>query len=534
MKRIINIVLLSAGILLSLTGCQKGSETNETGNGKLVRFSMSTGVNTRTAYSGEVENNKERIDWVAGDQVMIWSDNATVRPQGTPYFTGNNNLAVYTVGTITASSEKSYATINDNPGNGLQYPDNDPGSKFWGVYPAEAVTDSPVASEDGAYTLPFSIEGAQTLAANANTEATNDYVPDMNQAVMLAYVSGAKAAASTVELPFYPAFTAFEFDIKGKDMEHPLTIKSVELTSSEVGSVAATPLSGNFTATCTNGTWTNALGEETATSVKANLPANCVIDNENSLKLDIFALPQQITNLVVTFDTNEGKKSVKLTNSDKTSYINFAPCKKHRINGLILPSGWYFSYITLDLKVLEWEAEDIEGNSEDFPQATQFSVSGEGVLNGDSDLHIGGTGDNRTKDPYRQQWYFKPDHTVTVFFKVMLPAGGTWEVEAVGGTEESPVEADAALFEIKNVSPDATSETHLYGAIHETGSTDVKLEITYKGTDTNPHAFYFHTYAYSGADRTGSKFNIDSETQIYDRGRGFHTFFVNSPLYPNE
>ena len=43
MKKIANIVLLSAGILLSLTGCQKGSEINNDSD-NLVRFSASTGV----------------------------------------------------------------------------------------------------------------------------------------------------------------------------------------------------------------------------------------------------------------------------------------------------------------------------------------------------------------------------------------------------------------------------------------------------------------------------------------------------------
>ncbi|MBR3074154.1 MAG: hypothetical protein IKH11_00165, partial [Bacteroidales bacterium] len=100
--------------------------------------------------------------------------------------------------------------------------------------------------------------------------------------------------------------------------------------------------------------------------------------------------------------------------------------------------------------------------------------------------------------------------------------------------EENPVEADAALFTVKNLSPDAASESNLYGPINETSSTDVKLEITYNGTDTAAHSFYFHTYAYSGANRTGTKFNIDSETQIYDRGRGYHTFFVNNANYPTE
>lgn len=81
MKKTTSLFLLSAGILLSLAGCQKGTETN--GNeGRAVRFGAVTGVpGTRTAYSGIVDEatKKERIDWVAGDKVMIASDKAVDR-----------------------------------------------------------------------------------------------------------------------------------------------------------------------------------------------------------------------------------------------------------------------------------------------------------------------------------------------------------------------------------------------------------------------------------------------------------------------
>lgn len=523
MKNLKNIILLSAGILLSLTGCQERVNNDEpAASGDFVRFSATTAPSTRTAYSGEIKNGKERIDWMAGDQILIWSDNAAVKAGATPYFQGNDKLAIYSIGTVTASDEKSVATIEDNQGAGLIIPDKTTKCQFWGVYPGNVVT----AAEDGTPVTTFTIEANQTLKANANTADSKDYVPEMKQAVMLAYVKDA-TAAKTVEIPFNPAFTAFEFIITSA-VETPLTIKSVELKSS------SSALSGSFTAACgSDGVWSYTVANTAEKSVKATLPSSLTISKTDSLCLNIFALPQLIDSLTVTFDTNEGTKSLKLVDKTQTGkpFIKFDPCKKHRFNGLILPTGWYFSYITLDLQVLEWEAVDIEGDSKDFPQATQFSVSGEGVRNGGpDDLNVG----NGTKDPYRQQWYFKPGQTVTVFFKVMLPAGGTWEVEMVGGTEENPVEADAALFTVKNVSPDATNESQLYGAIHESGSTDIKLEITYNGTSTAQHSFYFHTYVYSGANKSGTKFNIDSETQIYDRGRGYHTFIVNSPLYPND
>ena len=519
MKQFTNIVLLSAGILLSLTGCQKGTGVENAG--KNVRFSASTGYENRTAYSGVRDDNKkiERIDWSAGDQIMVWSDNATVRKPGSPYFPGNDNLAVYSIGTITASDEKSIATVNDNLGGGLVYPDDNSGTTLWGVYPASAVTASPVNN-----TVSFTIDAEQQLAENANTETNSknpyvDYVPDMSQAYMLAYVSGAKEGAS-VELPFKPAFTDFEFNIT-TTLESDVTVTAVEITST------STAVSGGFTATCSNGTWSYTIASDAGMSAKAVLPEGGFTINEQNpkLSLNVFALPQDLTNLKVTFYTSDGNKTLKLLDRDKTTWLTFAGTKKHRLNGIILPSGWTFSYITLDLQVLEWEATNMEGTSEEFPQTTQFSVAG--AKNGRDDLNLG--------ESARQQWYFQPGQTVTLTFKVMLPAGGTWEVVPMGGTEDNPVAADANLFTVRNVSVPVndvpTIATNLYGPIGQSGSTDVKLEITYNGTDSAQHSFYFLTYAYSGANRTGEKYSVDSETQLYDRGRGYHTFFVNSPLY---
>ena len=514
MKQFTNIVLLSAGILLSLTGCQKGNGVENAGNH--VRFNASTGYETRTAYSGVRDENKkiERIDWSAGDQIMVWSDNATVRKPGSPYFSGNDKLAVYSIGTITASDEKSIATVNDNLGGGLVYPDDNAGTTLWGVYPASAVTASPVNN-----TVSFTIDAEQQLAENANTAISEanpyvDYVPNMNQAYMLAYVSGA-TSSGTVELPFKPAFTDFEFNIT-TTLESDVTVTAVEITST------STAVSGGFTATCTNGTWTYTIASDAGMSAKAVLPeGGYTINAQNpGLSLNVFALPQDLTNLKVTFYTSDGNKTLKLLDRDKTTWLTFAGTKKHRLNGIILPSGWNFKYITMDLQVLEWEVETIDGVSEEFPQTTQFSVLG--AKNGNSDLHLG--------ESARQQWYFQSGQTVTLTFKVMLPAGGTWELVPMGGTEANPVEADASLFTIRNVSS-GTATTNLYGPINTSGSTDVKLEITYNGS--GEHSFYFLSYAYSGPNKTGEKYSIDSETQLYDRGRGYHTFIVNSPLYNN-
>lgn len=516
MRRITNIILLSAGVLLSLTGCQKGNETADS-NGA-VRFSAKTNVETRTSFSGDRSSgDKERVDWSANDQIMIWSDNAAVPEGRTPYFAGNPNLAVYKLTNITESGSKSVANIVNETGNALHYPDGNQACQFWGLYPAGAVTESPVDN-----TVSLAIDAVQDITLNSNTTDVNSYVPDMSQAYMLAYVSGAKESDSSVELAFKPAFTDFEFNITTK-LDYDLTITAMEITSE------STALSGDFTASFANGKWGFEIADDAAKSVKAILPEGGLTipknasDDKKTLSLNVFALPQNLKDLKVIFTTNEGRKTMKLTlPSDKTKMKEFTGCYKHRINGLILPTGWFFSYITLDLKVVDWQAVDVTGGSEEFPQATQFAVSGEGVKNGYTDINHG-IGD---KDPYRQQWYFQKGQTVTVFFKIMLPVNGTWKLEPVGGVEGAEADLDPN-FVFTNAYTGATGDAALTGTIDDSGNTAIKIEITYTGDD--PASFFFHSYAIKG----GYKYNIDSETQIYDRGRGYHTFFVNNPAYNN-
>ena len=536
------LLLLAAGAFLSLTGCEKEPNTMK-GDPQEVRFSVVTAnPETKTVYTGEgtvdPDNDDyliwERIDWVKGDKILIWSDYA-VEHHG-----NQDHFATYAVDTPTRDDfndepypNRSWSLVKDEADLGLIYNDEykDKKYQFWSIYPASAATNSPAGGTgDSANEVKFDISDSQGDTENTGTAPNVVFKPNMDRAVMLAAVKDADYN-SDIEFKFYPAFTAFEFTLSTQDGE-ALNLTKVVLSSEE------SPLAGTVTAavesdTRTNGSVGNLVGGSTyvvsATKNEITYDLSSGIPENGELTFTVFALPQDVKGLKLKFYDGE-----TLIATGRLAYngedITFGACLKHCIRGVKIPTGWSFSYLTFDLKVLDWEGVDITGDSSDFPQASQFAVTGEGVKNGYTDLHLGlQPGGSEQKDPYRQQWYFIDGQTVSVFFKVMLPQDGKWELEVVGGTEENPVEADAALFTFTNAY-DEDDTKPLEGNIGHNGETAVKINITYNGPEGEAHSFFFHTYAY---DTAGNKYNIDSETQIYDRGRGYHTFFVNNSVYNN-
>ena len=529
MKKTTTLSLLLAGILLSFTACEKGPQAGKlAGDVNLTIVTAEGGAATKTAYSGDgtwVDANDhskgltwERINWSVGDEILIWGTNVTVRNEGEhPDYDGATNIATYTVSGVSKKNDtQSLATISDNNGYGLRYDDGASSYTFWGIYPAGAVVGE---SAPTGRTVSYAIAAEQGNA-------------DMQQAVMLSVLEGA-SPAGTNTMEFYPAFTAYQFDITTATDENFL-LKQITITSAN----GTTALCGTVTATIAAGGESTYAVSGGGSSITCTPETALPISNTQNAVVTIFANPNGSEGLKVSFVLGMENSSAEIVRTatlkkknDQNQMVplSFAGCKKHVIKGIILPTDAFFDKFTLKLQVLGWDEVIVAGDAAEFPQVTQFSVSGEGVLNGDTDLHRGGeiTNDNRKKDPYRQEWYFKPGQTVNVFFKVMLPAGGSWEVEPVNLPEG---------FTITNVSG-TTPTNQLYGAVKESGSTDVKLEITYTGTE-NGAFFYFHTYVYSGPNKTGTKFNVDSETQLYDRGRGYHTFVVytgDTPtVFPSE
>ena len=220
MRNTVKAFLLAAGVLLSLTGCQKGSFGKV---GQEVRFGAVTGQpETRTSYSNSNENETaadkwERIDWKQGDIFRVYSSVAAKL--------NGNHYSDYYVNGRTSNGKISEASIENNEAGGLVWGEGT--NDFYALYPYNAfeVTTDAVGKVSAAK--------AAIPATQALTKAEDgEYYPDMNKAYMLAI---AKAEPkSTVELNFYPYFTAFEFEVcADKNMK----IKGFKMSSSDKATI---------------------------------------------------------------------------------------------------------------------------------------------------------------------------------------------------------------------------------------------------------------------------------------------------------
>ena len=360
MRNTVKAFLLAAGVLLSLTGCQKGSFGKV---GQEVRFGALTGQpETRTSYSNSNEGETpttgwERIDWKQGDIFRVYSSVAA-RSNG-------NHYSDYYVNSGTADGKISKAGIENNEAGGLVWGEGE--NDFYALFPYNGFT---VTDNAGAV---VSVKAA-IPATQALTEAADgEYYPDMANAYMLAIQKATKK--STVELDFYPYFTAFEFEVcSDKDMN----INGFKMSSSDkIDGFAATPLSGEFTATPAETNWTvddaPAISDEnrsvTATFVSPiELKLADGATKTDAAHFTVFAAPRDLTSITVEFtvevDGVEETRSLFLSYAESNTQgktagtpIEFAKCKKHYFKGMLVPGSlWKYTFNpTLD----EWI--DVEG-----------------------------------------------------------------------------------------------------------------------------------------------------------------------------
>lgn len=305
---------------------------------------------TRTIYSGEVYQsngvNFERIDWVNGDQVEIYSPEA-----------GNGPTAHYSVtqqsvdengdGVFDVKDEGYLTKIADNglawKGDGVHH--------FYAMYPSTMMIDETMNPNN---TLVQGIKMNKTTLTGivphaqrsiAWREVTQEFggkntkkyyaMPDMKYAYMAAK-STATIADGKVSLDFVPVVTALEVELQAQNV--PVTISDIR--------VAGSGIAGSFTADLSDAGWpagaTYPVCKQVDDSNKQDyvlftLHEPKTLNEGESLVFTVFLRPgADYENVTVGFSqTGAGYLSNQLGND--TDKVTILASKKTVVNDFLLP-----------------------------------------------------------------------------------------------------------------------------------------------------------------------------------------------------
>lgn len=420
------LLLLAAAGTLSLAGCQKTGLSGTVSGDNTIRFAASAAPGTKTAYSGEVTDNIERIDWAKDDVIRIYSDKAVYRYDDAQHYSD------YKVTSVSGSGATSTAEITPSTGNGLVWGDEPATYTFYGIYPATDCASGAAGTLTG--TIPAN-QGTGDLAANmpkygfltaAQTATIAAADLDANKTVITK-----KNGGKEVTLAFEPAFTAIEVTLKSTQPNTVLT--GAHLVSS------STALAGDFTvsyaASGSGFTKTFDCKSATGKSVSISGLTDATIGPDASYTFTLFALPQNLKDLELVFDI-QGAQSRHLALKKNGSYIEFAACKKHRIYGLQMPDGTWTIY--LQSEVAEWE--------ENAKNPKYGEADDEGVILSAGALEFvsgyAGT-------PERTEATIDPDAApLYAYYSVYSPTNGKWRITMKGeGASKFTLASETATTE---------------------------------------------------------------------------------------
>lgn len=403
MKKTIFFVSAAMLLVFGLSSCDKLGRI-----GKPVTFSASAHgeAATKTQYAGGLSGSDthEAIYWSSGDQILIQSSNTDV------------------AATLSGGASASYSlTVNDinasfaQPGNigdvtALVWNETE-AVTFYGVYPASTTT-----TDVGVYSM--NIPTSQTYASP--TASGN-----MGSAYMVAK-SSVSGGADEVKLDFYPAFTAFEINMKSADGTITLNSFAIKSTTQD--------LAGEYVADCT-GTWTNnkpafSAGGTRQKAVSVTFPSGTTITPSNEVSFTLLALPDNLTSLYleVTYQASGVQLTKRLPLKNTSGYLTFAGCKKHRITGLVF-NGSSDLLLTVNGEALPWDHNEDNTSFASNIESSPFNISN--ATETGNHYYPTGTKDYqvRTLDIANGYSYFD------VKFTPGAPLGGYWMLvpESNGG-----------------------------------------------------------------------------------------------------
>lgn len=310
----------------------------------------------RTIYTGELytydSKDFERIDWITGDKIEIYSEDAS-----------NGPSAHYSITNIAADENiktGNYGFLERQGESSLQW-NGDGNHTFYAMYPSTSM----FVREDG--TIPTVEQGiklgksgnnivvngtvptSQSGTVTEDPEKPGNYIitPNMNYAYMVAKTTANRIDNPNVGLSFVPIVTAVEIEMivpeNTKEDVHDVLIAEIQVTGKGIA--------GDFTADLTS--WTG--GYPTCANVgdgQGTIQISTWKDNKpltlkegKSVKFTVFMRPgADYNNLTVSYSpTGSGyiRKNLFGTDNNNNAYnVNIPRNLKTRIKNLHLPATY--------------------------------------------------------------------------------------------------------------------------------------------------------------------------------------------------
>lgn len=329
-KHLLSIV--AAALCLSFSSsCSKEDYT-----GQKVRFQCRTipgAARTRTSYSGAtyLENNTtyERIDWVQGDVIKVSRE-----------YDGEADITKeYTISGGTPNGRISTATLETDDGfvwagTGDHY--------FWAAYPSESTT---LSRSGTVFTVSRSVPAVQTQTYYRKADDVVYFNPEMKTALMIA--GNKTRPGGSVLLDFHPAVTTFDFTagVNGKSILKGFTM--------EISGESQSKLSGDVVATLDfdlpeGGRRFSVASPQVSDGKEISVifgESGVSLDADTKLNFKVFAHPNEITGLRITFIFSDGTTQSLNLQSNTLEWIAFPPFVKADIKGLIIPGAeWKITF----------------------------------------------------------------------------------------------------------------------------------------------------------------------------------------------
>ena len=304
--------LILAGVsLLALVSCEGLFVSDRTG--RPVTFSASSEVEpvTKTAYSGEVVNGRERINWVDKDPVrmIMFTHDQYNRSSNT-----ETDTKTYYVVDIQDDGQKSTGKVAA-AGGFLTWQEGKV-HDFYSIYP-------------GNYIGSVDIGDNRTINLTLPSAQHGDIATNMRYAYMAAIHEGYDTAGKgSVVLDYYPMVTTIYITLNNATQD-PITVRSVRIKDT-----SGQALVGTYTITSSGGTspFTPQNWGETATSPEVSVVLDdATLQPGGSTTCVIFLMPTRTYDpnaLKLTVVTNGGISDISLANSGN---IQFQPCKKYNL-----------------------------------------------------------------------------------------------------------------------------------------------------------------------------------------------------------